>query len=111
CTLTVAVVVRREPEAGQSDASRTGEETKVSGSEAVRLLRSSRHLQTIAMVIGFAAIGAAIIEQQLNMAAAEAKGASNVDAVTAFLAQITAYLSMIGFLIQVLLTSRIHRYL
>ena len=44
-------------------------------------------------------------------AAEEASMASNVDAVTAFLAQITAYLSMIGFLIQVLLTSRIHRYL
>ncbi len=111
CTAVVALLVRREPDAGRSDASRTGEEAAVSGSEAIRLLRSSRHLQTIAMVIGFAAIGAAIIEQQLNMAAAEAKGAANVDAVTAFLAQITAYLSMIGFLIQVLLTSRIHRYL
>ncbi len=111
CTVAVAVIVRREPEAGKSDASKTGEEASVSGSEAVRLLRSSRHLQTIAMVIGFAAIGAAIIEQQLNMAAAESRGAHNADAVTAFLAQVTAYLSMIGFLIQVFLTSRIHRYL
>jgi len=111
CTITVAWVVRREPSAGRSDASRTGEESGVSGSEAIRLLRSSKHLQTIAMVIGFAAIGAAIIEQQLNMAAAEAKGAQNVDAVTGFLAQITAYLSIIGFLVQVVLTSRIHRFL
>ena len=111
CTVTAAVVVRREPGAGRSDASKTGEETNVSGSEAWRLLKSSRHLQTIAMVIGFAAIGAAIIEQQLNMAAAESRGAQNVDAVTAFLAQITAYLSIIGFLVQVLLTSRIHRLL
>ncbi len=111
CTLTVAIVVRREPNAGRSDASRTGEERGVSGAEAIGLLRSSRHLQTIAMVIGFAAIGAAIIEQQLNMAAAESRGAQNVDAVTALLAQITAYLSLIGFLVQVLLTSRIHRFL
>jgi ATP:ADP antiporter, AAA family len=111
CTLTVAWIVRREPAAGRSDASKTGEEAGVSSAEALRLLRSSRHLQTIAMVIGFAAIGAAIIEQQLNMAAAESKGAQNVDAVTAFLAQITAYLSIIGFLVQVLLTSRIHRFL
>jgi ATP/ADP translocase/HEAT repeat protein/CRP-like cAMP-binding protein len=111
CTLIVALVVRREPSAGRSDASKTGEEGGISGSEAIRLLKSSRHLQTIAMVIGFAAIGAAIIEQQLNMAAAEAKGAQNVDAVTGFLAQITAYLSIIGFLVQVLLTSRIHRFL
>ena len=55
------------------------------------MLRSSRHLQTIAMVIGFAAIGAAIIEQQLNMAAAQEKGAANVGAVTAFLSQVVAY--------------------
>ena len=51
----------------------------------MRLLRSSRHLQIIALVIAFAAIGAAIIEQQLNMAAAEAKGAQNSDAIAAFL--------------------------
>jgi len=111
CTVTAGIIVRREPGAGRSDASQTGEEASVSGSEAWRLLKSSRHLQTIAMVIGFAAIGAAIIEQQLNMAAAESRGAENVDAVTAFLAQITAYLSIIGFLVQVLLTSRIHRFL
>ena len=63
------------------------------------------------MVIAFAAIGAAIIEQQLNMAVAEAKGATNSDAIAAFLAQVTVYLSLIGFVIQVGLTSRIHRVL
>ena len=111
CTATVFTVIRREPTAGRSDAAKSGEERGVSGSEAIRLLRSSRHLQTIAMVIAFAAIGAAIIEQQLNMAAAAEKGASNVDAVTAFLAQVTAYLSLIGFVVQITLTSRIHRVL
>jgi ATP/ADP translocase/CRP-like cAMP-binding protein/HEAT repeat protein len=111
CTVTVVGLIRREPNAGRSDASRTGEEEGVSGAEALRLLRSSRHLQTIAMVISFAAVGAAIIEQQVNMATAEAKGAANVGAVTAFLAQIVAYTSLIGFLIQVAFTSRIHRYL
>ena len=75
----------------------------------MQLLRSSRHLQVIAMVIAFAAIGAAIIEQQLNMATAEAKGDTNADAIAAFLAQVTVYLSLIGFVIQVGLTSRIHR--
>ena len=111
CTVIVATIVRQEPNAGHSDASKTGEEAGVSGSEAIRLLRSSRHLQTIAMVIGFAAIGAAIIEQQLNMAAAAQKGATNVGAVTAFLSQVVAYTSLIGFVIQITLTSRIHRYL
>ena len=69
--------------------SKTGEEEGVGGGEALALLRGSRHLQIIALVITFAAIGAAIIEQQLNMAAAEAKGQSNTDGITAFLAQVT----------------------
>ena len=111
CMVIVVLIVRREQRAGASDASKTGEEESVSSAEALRLLGSSRHLQIISMVIAFAAIGAAIIEQQLNMATAEAKGATNTDAITAFLAQITVYLSLIGFVIQVGLTSRIHRYL
>jgi ATP:ADP antiporter, AAA family len=111
CVAIVLFVLRREEAAGTGDATKTGEEKGTSGAEAIALLRSSRHLQIIAMVIAFAAIGAAIIEQQLNMAAAEAKGATNSDAIAAFLAQVTVYLSLIGFVIQVGLTSRIHRVL
>ena len=111
CVGIVMFVLRRESAAGRSDATATGEDKGTSGAEAIQLLRSSRHLQVIAMVIAFAAIGAAIIEQQLNMAAAEAKGSTNSDAIAAFLAQVTVYLSLIGFVIQVGLTSRIHRVL
>jgi ATP:ADP antiporter, AAA family len=111
CMVIVILIVRREKRAGATDASKTGEEEGVSGAEAFRLLRDSRHLKLISLVIAFAAIGAAIIEQQLNMATAEAKGATNADGITAFLAQITVYLSLIGFVIQAFLTSRIHRYL
>jgi ATP:ADP antiporter, AAA family len=109
CMVIVTWVIRREQSAGRSDASKTGEEEGVSGAEAFRMLRNSWHLQIIALVIGFAAVGAAIIEQQLNMAAAEA--ADSADAVAAFLAQIIVYLSLIGFVVQVALTSRIHRFL
>jgi ATP/ADP translocase/CRP-like cAMP-binding protein/HEAT repeat protein len=111
CVGIVMFVLRRERAAGTSDAAKTGEEEGTGAGEAIALLKSSRHLQVIAMVIAFAAIGAAIIEQQLNMAAAEAKGATNSDAIAAFLAQVTVYLSLIGFVIQVGLTSRIHRVL
>ena len=62
-------------------------------------------------MIGFASIGAAIIEQQLNMAAAAAKGAGATDSLTSFLAQVGLWMSVIGFVIQVWLTSKIHRYL
>ncbi|MEO8681563.1 MAG: Npt1/Npt2 family nucleotide transporter, partial [Vicinamibacterales bacterium] len=111
CLAIVLFIIRREKGAGRSDLAKTGEEASVSSGEAIQLLRSSRHLQIIALVIAFAAVGAAIIEQQLNMAAAEAKGAANSDAIAAFLAQITVYLSLIGFFIQITLTSRIHRVL
>jgi AAA family ATP:ADP antiporter len=102
----VRVIVTRQPITGDLAPV---DERGVGGGEAIRLLRSSRHLQVIAMVIGFAALGAAIIDQQLNMAAEAIKGASATDAITGFLARVTFYLSVIGFVVQVGLTSRIHR--
>ncbi len=86
-------------------------EQGVSSAEAFALLRGSRHLKIIALVISFAAVGAAIIEQQLNMAAEAAKGADQTDAITVFLAQVQLWTSAIGFFIQIWLTSRIHRFL
>ena len=111
CIAIVMAIVRREKTAGSSDASKTGEEASVSGGEALRMLRSSRHLQIISLVIAFGAICAAIVEQQVNMAVAEAKGAQNADAIAAFLGQLIVYLSLAGFVIQLTLTSRIHRVL
>jgi len=109
CVFLVTAIVRREQRAGSSDAA--VEEEGVGGGEAVRLLRDSKHLQIIAIVIGCAAMGAAIVEQQLNMAAEAQLGAGQTDNITAFLAQVTVYLSLIGFAIQVGATSRIHRLL
>ncbi|HET7292519.1 MAG TPA: Npt1/Npt2 family nucleotide transporter [Vicinamibacteria bacterium] len=104
CAAVVSTILRREAAAGSA-----AETEGVGGKEALRLLRESRHLQLIALVIGFAAIGAAIIEQQLNMAAEAFKGREATDDITGFLAQVTFYLSAVGFAVQVLLTSRIHR--
>jgi len=109
CVGLVVVIVRRERSAGTSGAA--VEEEGVGGGEAVRMLLESKHLQVIAIVIGCAAMGAAIIEQQLNMAAEARLGQAQTDSITAFLAQVTVYLSLIGFAIQVGLTSRIHRLL
>jgi ATP/ADP translocase/HEAT repeat protein len=110
CAGLVALIVRREEAAGRGGAV-VAEEEGVGGKEAIRLLRESRHLQIIALVIAFAAVGAGLIEQQLNMAAEAFKGRSATDSLTQFLAQVTLYLSAIGFLVQVALTSRVHRYL
>ncbi len=82
------------------------EEQHLGGGEAIAMLRSSRHLKLIALVIGFSALGAATLEQQLYMAsAAEVVGK---DSITSFLAQITFYISIIGLVIQVYFTSRIY---
>ena len=107
CAGIVAAIVRRQPGLGASGAG--GEETGVGGAEAIRLLAQSRHLQLISVVIGFAAIGAAIVDQQLNMAAESMKGADATDAITGFLAKVSFYLSIAGFIVQVALTSQIHR--
>jgi ATP:ADP antiporter, AAA family len=110
CAFVVSVVIGRE--SVRPDSSLVGKEEKGVGlAEAFRLLSRSRHLQIIAMVIAFASIGAAIIEQQLNMAAEASKGAGNTDSLTTFLASVGLWMSTIGFIIQVWLTSKIHRYL
>ncbi len=106
CVAIVALVVRRQPEQ-PGQAPPPGVEQGVGIGEAVRLLAQSRHLQIISLVIACAALGAAIIDQQLSMAAAAVK---DTDAgLTSFLAEITFYLSLVSFVVQVGLTSRIHR--
>ena len=47
CMAIVLAILKREQAAGTSDASKTGEEEGVGSGEAIRLLRSSRHLQVI----------------------------------------------------------------
>ena len=91
------------------ESKRTSEEKGMSLIEAARLLVQSKHFRLIAMVIGFASIGAGIIDQQLNMAVDELIPAKNDR--TRFLADVIFYSSIAGFLIQMTLTSRMHRLL
>jgi AAA family ATP:ADP antiporter len=109
--LFVVVIILNRTKAELKGITETGEEKGVGGKQALRLLRESKHLQVISLVIGFAAIGAAVIEQQLNMAAEAFKGGGNTDSITQFLGQVQFYLSLAGFIIQIWLTSRIHRLL
>jgi AAA family ATP:ADP antiporter len=102
-TIVVAIVTRR----GAHPLSLLEDERGVGGAEALRLLAQSPHLRVIALVIGLAAAGSTIVEQQLNMAA-EASGRSE-EGITEFLAEIGIYISLAGFIVQVGLTSRIHR--
>src|SRR5688572_2096029 len=104
CVFIVDAILRRQP-ALASDS--YADEQGVGGREAIRLLAESDHLKVMALVIGCAAAGAAIVQQQLSMAA-EATG-GDADRMTAFLAEVTAWVSIAGFIVQVALTSRIHR--
>jgi AAA family ATP:ADP antiporter len=99
----------RQTEVGARPAVAAPSDEQIGGKEALRLLRASRHLRLIALIIGFAAMGAVILEQQLNMAT-EAVVAEQ-DAITSFLASITLYISAIAFFVQIWLTGRIHRLL
>ena len=110
CMFVVSSVMR-VAKVGLSEIASAADEQGVGGQEAIRLLRESPHLQVIALVIGFAAIGAGLLDQQLNMAVEEARGDGGAEAIAAFLGQVQLYLSIAGFVIQVWLTSRIHRYL
>jgi AAA family ATP:ADP antiporter len=105
--ICVGIVLRigRLPHAGPHLES--FDERGVGGREAILLLKQSPHLRILAAVVGFAAIGAAMVDQQLNMAAEATR--SDGDAIAALLAQVTVYLSIAGFVVQVALTSRIHR--
>ena len=107
CSGIVLLLLRRHRvgEQAEFDASEEG----VGGREAVSLLSESRALQVLALTVGCAAAGAAVVEQQLNMAAEALRGGGGGDSIAAFLAEITAYLSIAGFIVQVALVSRIHR--
>ena len=111
CVIVVVLVVSREEIADDAMIAATEEEKGVGARRAIELLRQSKHLQMIALVISFAAIGAAIIEQQFNMALDASYGPDGTNAITAILARVQFWSSVAGFGIQIALTSRIHRYL
>ena len=105
----VSVIIGREKQAEVSAA--VDEEKGVSLARAFGLLRDSRQIQLIALVISFGSLGAALIDQQLNMAAEIFQGAGQADSIGAFLAQVRFWLSLAAFVIQVWITPRIHKYL
>jgi AAA family ATP:ADP antiporter len=103
--LVVAINRRQGVEGGRS----LHEETGVGGREAVNLLLASPHLRIVGLVVACAAAAATIVEQQLNMAAEAFKGLEGDAGIAAFLAQVIVYTSLVGFVLQVAVTSRIHR--
>ncbi|CAN5862678.1 hypothetical protein BH24ACI5_BH24ACI5_05210 [soil metagenome] len=111
CAAIVFFIMGRERGVTVSAAAAVDEERGVSLAKAFALLRGSRQIQLIAVVIGFGSLGAALIDQQLTMAAEAFKGRNETDTISAFLGEIRFYLSAAAFVIQVWVTPRIHKYL
>jgi ATP/ADP translocase/CRP-like cAMP-binding protein/HEAT repeat protein len=106
CMAIVVTIGRRHP---ISTAPQVEDEAGIGGREAIRLLLQSRHFRVVALSVACAAAGATIVEQQLNMAAEALKGHEGDAAIAAYLAQIIVYTSIVGFILQVVGTSLIHR--
>jgi ATP/ADP translocase/HEAT repeat protein/CRP-like cAMP-binding protein len=111
CAGVVIAIVSRARGVDLRGLEGAGEEQGIGGQEALRMLRESKHLQIIAIVIGLTSIGAGLVDQQLNMATQAFKGRSQTDAMTAVLGQVRVYVSAIGFVIQMFLTTRVQRLL
>ncbi len=111
CLVVVILVIIRENVGGEAKVVTVEEKKGVGARRAFELLRDSKHLRLIALVISLGAIGAAIIDQQLNMATEAFKAGQGKDAMTLFLGQVRFAMSTIAFILQIGLTSRIHRYL
>jgi hypothetical protein len=99
CALIVLLIVRRH-----STGHHVEDEQGVGVREAIRLLIESRHLRVLALVVGFAAAGAAVVDQQVKMWADATH--ADPDSIAAFLSTITFYVSLAGFVVQIALTSR-----
>ena len=104
CVAIVRRISRLRP---VGDHAEFDEDIGVGGREALRLLAQSRQLRVLAAVVALAVMGAAVVDQQLNMAAEAFR--VDEESIAALLAQVGAYLSLFGFVVQIGLTSRIHR--
>jgi HEAT repeat protein/CRP-like cAMP-binding protein len=111
CAVVVITIVRRLEGIEFAGLEEAGKGKGVGGFEALRMLRESRHLQVIAIVIALTSVGAGLIDQQLNMATEFFKGRGATDSMTSVLGKVQVYTSTIGFVIQLWLTTRIHRFL
>ena len=112
CVPLVMFIIGRSGQVTLTGIADAGKQKKGSGgSNAFRMLRESRQLLIISAVIAFGAMGAGLLDQQLNMAVEESAGDDGAARMAALLGQVQLALSVTSLIIQVWLVSRIHRYL
>lgn len=100
----VNIVARRAHGATLADGAATDEPEGRGGAAALRVLRKWPLLAGITSIITFAAISAALIDQQLNMALEEEAGSGGAVRIASFLARIQIVLSLADLGIQISLT-------
>ena len=108
-SVVVTAVLRRERHA---DRSVPAEDTRPTAglSEGWQLMSGSPSLRRLTLLISLSALGAMLVDQQLNLAAEEFRG-SDQDAVTRFLASVRFILSTVSFVTQLVLVRHIYRLL
>ena len=108
-SMVVAAVLTRERRIEQSV---DDEPERPSGSlvEAWKAVRESPNLRQLALLISFSAVGAMVVDQQLNLAAEAFRGGDQ-DAVTSFLASVRFLLSTVALVMQIVLIKHIYRLL
>jgi ATP/ADP translocase/HEAT repeat protein/CRP-like cAMP-binding protein len=104
CVAIVVRIIRRTSMEHHADFE---EDAGVGSREALRLLTQSRQLRVLAAMVALAVMGAAVVDQQLSMAAEAMR--VDEESIASLLASVGAFLSIAGFAVQVGLTSRIHR--
>src|SRR4029453_13441376 len=107
CLVLVSGILGKETKAAEP-APAAGEEKGVTLARALQLLRHSKQVQIIALVIGFGSFGAAFSYQKHNMAS---QGLGGEGSIGKFLAQVRFAVSAAALVIQVWVTPRIHQYL
>ena len=105
-SMVVAAVVTRER---RIERSIDDEPERPSGSlvEAWKAVRESPNLRQLALLISFSAVGAMVVDQQLNLAAEAFRGGDQ-DAVTSFLASVRFLLSTVALVMQIVLIKHIY---
>ena len=107
----VVAIARRERRVHDPAVNLDAEHTETPGIiAALRLIGASPSLRQIAALIGLAALGGVVVDQQLNMAAEQFRGGDEA-AVTSFLASVRLVVSASQFVLQIAFVKQIYRLL
>jgi AAA family ATP:ADP antiporter len=107
CAVLVPIIYKQKRVDSNEPNSTDSEESPRNLAESFRLVRQSKHLQTIAGLICLSSVATAVAGWQLNAIAKETLVQKN--AVAHFLGDVQGYTGLLALIVQLLLTSKILR--